>query len=35
LIGVADSGFAALELLAAVRGHVCVIIRLRLADAPG
>ena len=27
---VADSGFAALELLAAVRGHVCMITRLRL-----
>ena len=26
----ADSGFAALELLAAVRGHVCMITRLRL-----
>ena len=30
LIFVADSGFAALELLAAVRHHVCVITRLRL-----
>ena len=33
LIVVADSGFAALELLAAVRGHVCVITRLRLDAA--
>jgi hypothetical protein len=33
LIFVADSGFAALELLAAVRGHVCVITRLRLDAA--
>ena len=30
LVFVADSGFAALELLAAVRGHVCMITRLRL-----
>lgn len=30
LIVVGDSGFAALDLLAAVRGHVCVITRLRL-----
>ncbi len=30
LICVADSGFAALDLLAAVRGHVCMITRLRL-----
>ena len=30
LIFVADSGFAALDLLAAVRRHVCVITRLRL-----
>src|SRR5271170_6205310 len=30
LIFVADSGFAALDLLAAVRGHVCMITRLRL-----
>jgi hypothetical protein len=30
LIFVADAGFAALELLAAVRRHVCVITRLRL-----
>ena len=30
LVFVADSGFAALGLLAAVRGHVCVITRLRL-----
>jgi hypothetical protein len=30
LVFVADSGFAALELLAAVRGHVCTIARLRL-----
>jgi DDE superfamily endonuclease len=33
LIFVADSGFAALELLAAVRSHVCVITRLRLDAA--
>ncbi len=33
LIFVADSGFAALELLAAVRNHVCVITRLRLDAA--
>ena len=33
LIFVADSGFAALDLLAAVRGHVCVITRLRLDAA--
>ena len=33
MIFVADSGFAALELLAAVRGHVCVITRLRLDAA--
>jgi hypothetical protein len=33
LIFVADSGFAALELLAAVRCHVCVITRLRLDAA--
>ena len=33
LIFVADSGFAALELLAAVRGHVCVITRRRLDAA--
>lgn len=30
LIFVADSGFAALDLLAAIRGHVCMITRLRL-----
>jgi hypothetical protein len=30
LVFVADSGFAALDLLAQVRGHVCVITRLRL-----
>jgi len=30
LVFVADSGFAALGLLAAVRGHVCMITRLRL-----
>ena len=30
LVFVADSGFAALELLAAVRRHVCMITRLRL-----
>ena len=30
LVFVADSGFAALDLLAAVRGHVCMITRLRL-----
>ena len=30
LVVVADSGFAALDLLAAVRGHVCMITRLRL-----
>ena len=30
LVFVADSGFAALELLAAVRSHVCMITRLRL-----
>lgn len=33
LVFVADSGFAALELLAAVRSHVCVITRLRLDAA--
>ena len=33
LIFVADNGFAALELLAAVRNHVCVITRLRLDAA--
>ena len=33
LIFVADSGFAALELLASVRCHVCVITRLRLDAA--
>ena len=33
LIFVADSGFAALELLAAVRHHVCVVTRLRLDAA--
>ena len=33
LIAVADSGFAALELLAAVRHHVCLITRLRLDAA--
>jgi hypothetical protein len=33
LIFVADSGFAAVELLAAVRHHVCVITRLRLDAA--
>jgi hypothetical protein len=33
LIFVADSGFAALELLASVRWHVCVITRLRLDAA--
>jgi hypothetical protein len=33
LIFVADSGFAALELLAAVRRHVCVVTRLRLDAA--
>lgn len=33
LIFVADSSFAALELLAAVRGHVCMITRLRLDAA--
>jgi DDE superfamily endonuclease len=33
LVLVADSGFAALELLAAVRAHVCVITRLRLDAA--
>jgi hypothetical protein len=33
LIFVADSGFAALDLLAAVRNHVCVITRLRLDAA--
>jgi hypothetical protein len=33
LVFVADSGFAALELLAAVRRHVCVITRLRLDAA--
>lgn len=33
LIFVADSGFVALELLAAVRGHVCVITQLRLDAA--
>jgi hypothetical protein len=32
LIFVTDSGFATLDLLAAVRCHVCVIIRLRLDD---
>ncbi len=31
LVFVADSGFAALDLLAAVRGHVRMITRLRLA----
>src|SRR6202140_5072855 len=31
LVFVADSGFAALELLAAIRGHVCMITRLRRA----
>jgi hypothetical protein len=30
LVFVADSGFAALDLLSAVRGHVCMITRLRL-----
>ena len=30
LICVADSGFAALDMVAAVRGHVCMITRLRL-----
>jgi len=30
LVFVADSGFAALDLLAAVRGHVCMITRLRM-----
>jgi DDE superfamily endonuclease len=33
LVFVADSGFAVLELLAAVRNHVCVITRLRLDAA--
>ena len=33
LIFVADSGFAALELLAAIRRHVCLITRLRLDAA--
>jgi hypothetical protein len=33
LIVVADSGFAALELLASVRCHVCVLTRLRLDAA--
>jgi hypothetical protein len=30
LVFVADSGFAALDLLAAVRDHVCMITRLRI-----
>jgi hypothetical protein len=30
LVFVADSGFAAIELIAAVRQHVCLITRLRL-----